>query len=76
MKMFNDCTVGRHRNRARKERCVDGKTRREHTGGRNARNSGDTQKELDIVLTFHDKLQRLALNQRTVARSEEKSRRH
>ena len=51
-------------NRARKQHHVNDKT------------AENTQKELDIVLTFHDKLKRLPLNQRTVARREEKSRRH
>ena len=50
-------------NRARKQHHVNDKT------------AENTQKELDIVLTFHDKLKRLPSNQRTVARREEKSRR-
>merc|ERR1712136_551247 len=62
-------------NRARKEHHVKDKTA-ENTLVEKSNELGDTQKELDMVLTFHDKLKRLALNQRTVARREEKSRRH
>lgn len=66
--MLNDFNV---------ERSIMSTTKPPRTHWRSkATNSGDTQKELDVVLTFHDKLNRLALNQRIVVRKEKKSRWH
>ena len=61
-------------NRTRKEHYVDDRTAKNMLAEK-SNELGDRQKELDIVLTFHDKLKRLAWNQRTVARREEKFRR-